>query len=352
MQLSSFTFILTEDCNFDCVYCYQKKGDNTLDVSAIYKAIDFFFPWFGYHCDINFTGGEPLLEFEKLREAVNHIQAKGGIRNIHYYITTNGSLIDDNILKFLNKHKFSIILSFDGVAQDISRKKGSHGQLVSAIEKISEYPDIALETNSVFTPETVEYLSESIQFLINLEVPKIVLALSTISPWDDSSLLRLKHELIYLERFLVSYYKKTKTIPLSNFWQNNKKDIFACVAGRKQMALTPDGRLWGCNLFHDYFKGKEEAPEYKKYCFGNLDSFIENHEKVYPEILANHADLRLDMFYTDSHACNRCVELRECWVCPMNAAFSSSVLGKIPDWLCKINKILRKEKKNFWEKLV
>jgi len=242
-------------------------------------------------------------------------------------------------------------LSFDGFAQDISRNKESHGQIVSVIEKIAETPSIALETNSVFTPETVGYLSKSIQLLVNLGVPKIILALCTTSPWDDSSLLRLKNELIDLKRFLVSYYKKTETVPLSNFKQSDKKDIFECVAGRNQMALTPDGRLWGCDLFPEYFKGKEETPEYQKYCFGDLNSFMESHEKVYPEILANYSNLRLDRFYTDYHSCNHCPELDECWVCPVNAAFASSILGKIPDWTCKVNKIFREERKLFWEEL-
>jgi sulfatase maturation enzyme AslB (radical SAM superfamily) len=352
MEFSRLTFILTEECNFDCAYCFQKDGNKIVDVSAVNKAIDFFFPRFRYNCDVSFTGGEPLLAFDKLREAVNHIQAKGGIRNIHYYLTTNGSLIDDNILQFLNRHKFSILLSFDGIAQDISRKKGSHCQIVSVIEKMAEYPDIALKTNSVFTPETVGYLSQSIQFLMDLEIPKIILALSTISAWDDSSLLHLKHELIDLKKFLVSHYRKTGAIPLSNFRKSDKKDIFVCVAGRNRMALDPEGKLWGCHLFPDYFKEKKETVEYHKYCFGDLDSFIEDHEKIYPEILVNYADLRLDRFYTDNESCDRCLELEECWICPMNAALSSSILGKIPYWLCEINRIIRQVKKSFWEELV
>jgi sulfatase maturation enzyme AslB (radical SAM superfamily) len=352
MQFSSFTFTLTEECNFDCTYCYQKRGIQKLEISSIHKALDFFFPYFSYNCDINFNGGEPLIAFDKLREAVKHVQAKGGIRNFQYYLTTNGSLVEDKILQFLSLHNFSVILSFDGFAQDISRKKGSFNQIVSTIKKIVDSPDIALETNSVFTPETVDHLSESIQFLINMEVPKVFLALSTISAWDDSSLLCLEKELTDLNRFLIAHYRKTGAVPLSNFRKSDIKDVFVCVAGKNQMALAPDGKLWGCNLFPELFVDNKETQEFRKYCFGDLESFMRSHEKIYSEILANYAALRLDKFYTENQSCNRCQELLECWVCPVNAAFSSSVLGEIPDWLCEINKIFIKEKKKFWENLV
>lgn len=353
MTFSSFTFILTEECNFNCSYCYQKKGSKYIDVSTVENAIDFFLPYLKEQCYISFTGGEPLLAFNQLIEVVDYIQAKNRTLNkkIHYYITTNGSLINDDILQFLNQHEFSLLLSFDGFAQEISREKGDFKQIVSIIEKILKSPDIHLETNSVFTPATVGYLSKSIQFLMELGVPNINLALSKIPPWNSTSLLRLKKEVTTSKKLTLSFYKKTKYIPLSSFRKNFTKGIFTCVAGKNRMSLAPDERLWGCYLFSDYFKGKEGTQEYQKYCFGELDSFIEDHEKIYPEVLSNYSNLRMDNFYTDDSLCKKCPELEECWACPVDAAFSCSIIGKIPGWTCKIKKIFRKEKELFWKEL-
>jgi sulfatase maturation enzyme AslB (radical SAM superfamily) len=353
MEFSSFTLILTDECNFNCSYCYQKGGEKTLDVFTVENALDFFLPYLKEHCYINFTGGEPLLAFEQIRKAIDCIQVKNRTLNkkIHYSITTNGSLINDDILQFLKQHEFSSSLSFDGIAQDISREKGSYKQVVSVIEKILESQGIALETNSVFTPATVGYLSKSIQFLMELGVTNINLALSKILFWNSASLLRLEKELRTLKRFILSFYKKTGAIPLTSFKRDFQKGIFTCIAGKNLMALAPDGRLWGCHLFPEHFKGKEGTPEYHKYCFGNLGSFIEDHERIYPEVLANYSNLRMDYFYTDDNFCKKCPELEECWACPLDAAFSSSIIGKIPGWTCKIKKIFRKEKEIFWKEL-
>lgn len=353
MEFSSFTFIVTEECNFKCSYCYQKKGKKYIDVSTIEKALDFFFPFLTEECCINFYGGEPLLAFEKIRGAVSYIQDKNRKlkKQVQYSIAINGSLINDDILHFLNQYKFSLLLSFDGFAQDISRKRGSFRQIVSIIEKLLKSPDIDLEINSVFTPATVGYLSKSIQFIIELGVPNIALSLSKISPWEHSSILQLKKELVSLKGFILSFYKRTASIPLVNFRRNSRKGIFVCFPGQNHMTLIPDSILWGCNLFPDYFKGKEGTREYLKYCFGDLDTFIENYERIYPEILSNFSNLRMDYYYTSDTFCMQCDELKECEVCPMDAAFSSSIIGKIPVWTCEIKKIFRKEKKLFWKEL-
>lgn len=234
MEFSSFTFILTNECNFNCSYCYQKKGDRYIDVPSVENAIDFFYPFFEYKCYINFTGGEPLLAFKQIEQAVDYLQVKNRTLNkqIHYYVTTNGSLINDDILQFLDRYNFSLILSFDGLAQEICRKKGSFKQIVSIIEKLLNSTEINFETNSVFTPSTVGYLSKSIQFIIELGVPNITFALSKIPSWSSSSLLQLKKELALLKEFILSFYKRTGTIPFAGFRRKPGRGIFDCTAAK------------------------------------------------------------------------------------------------------------------------
>ena len=108
---------------------------------------------------------------------------------------------------------------------------------------------------------------------------------------------------------------------------------------------------WGCFLFPDYFKGKEKTPEYQKFFFGHLDSFIKNHEKIYPRISSNYEKLSMNNFSTARMECFLCQEIEHCAVCPINAAFSGSPLGKIPSHMCEIQKIKIKEKRKFQEAL-
>ncbi len=353
MEFSSFTFTLTEECNFDCSYCFQKKGKGSISASTLEKAIDFFLPFLKEECSINFYGGEPLLAFDRIRQAVSIIQDKNKKlkKNVQFSMTTNASLIDDEILEFLDKHKFMLTVSFDGLAQDISKRKGSFEHVVSVLKELLKYPDIDLETNSVFTPETIGCLTKSVQHISGLGVPNIDFSINKMIPWDSSALLHFEEELASVREFLLSFYRREEMIPLVEFREDIQKDIFCCFAGRDRMAITPDGKLWGCCLLPDFLIKDEQSEGYSKYCFGDLDSFIESHEKVYPDILSNYSTLRTDHYFTQDTACILCEELEECGVCPLDTAYSGSITKKVPSWVCEIKNILRREKKNFRTKL-
>jgi len=353
MEFSSFTFILTESCNFNCSYCYQKKGLRQLEVSSLEKALDFFLPFLKDESYINFTGGEPLLAFEQVSKAVDCTKKKNKKekKQIGFSLTTNGFLLDDEILEFLDQNKFSLMLSYDGLAQDLSRKKGSSKKIVSLIKKINKCQGIDFVTNSVFVPATVSLFSKSIQHIVDLGVPDVLFSLSNVPPWDSSSLLRLEQEMSQLRAFAVSHYENTGRIPISNFRKSSKRGEFGCKAGKDRMSLAPDGMLWGCYIYADYFKEKEGTSEYDEYCFGTLDSFIEDHESIYSETLPNYSGLLMGCFYTPETCCMICDNIKECVVCPVEAAYSSSTIGKIPPWTCKIRKILIKERHLFWEEV-
>ena len=233
------------------------------------------------------------------------------------------------------------------MAQDVLRKKGSFKKTVSIIDVLLSFPDVDLEVNSVFTPTTVDYLSDSIKFIANLGVPSIHFSLSIIKPWNQASLLKLENEMTKLRKILVDNYKKKHKIPVSNFREEPGKGIFYCAAGKDRLAITPDEGIWGCFLFPDYFKGKENSPEYQKFYFGPLDKFIENHKSIYTRILSNYARLSMDNFSTPRLECFLCPELESCAVCPINASFSGNPIGTIPSYLCKIQKIKIKEKEKF-----
>ncbi len=300
-----------------------------------------------YH--FNFYGGEPLLSFNLIRKTVSLLNKKNREfkKRASYSITTNGSLITEEIIQFFNKHKFSVELSFDGLAQDVLRKKGSFKKTVSIVEELLNYPDIDLEVNSVFTPTTVDYFSESIKFIMDLGVSSIQFSLSIIKPWNQASLLKLANEMRKLRKILVDYYRREDNIPVIDFREEPGTGIFYCAAGKDRMAITPEEEIWGCVLFPDYFKGKENSPEYQKFYFGLLDNFIGNHKNIYPRILSNYARLSVDNFSASRLGCFLCPELENCEACPINASFSGNPLGEMPSHLCKIQKIKIKEKEKF-----
>jgi uncharacterized protein len=349
MKLSAFTIILTDRCNFRCSYCYQKKADRWLDISTLTKALDFFYPRLTEECYINFYGGEPLLAFDRLQQTVAYLERlnRRRKRKIHYSISTNGSLLTEEILQFLNERAFSLLLSFDGWAQDVSRKKGSFDRFVTLIPEILKRQRISLETNSVFTAETVGHLSRSIQLITRLGVRKIRIGFSSQRRWTPSSLVRMKKEIAAVRTSFLETYEQLTDIPWVDMKRTQRKAIYHCAAGRGQVALAADGCLWGCFLFPHYFDGRDGDRERKKYCFGKVDSFLRDPEAIYARTMSAVAGLGMDNFSTPDKPCVMCEEIESCWVCPVAAAFSSQAIGKITPQTCRMTKMMRREKDLF-----
>jgi sulfatase maturation enzyme AslB (radical SAM superfamily) len=349
---SSFSLIVTGECNYRCRYCYQEKDGLSLDASAVRKALDFFFPLFDRECALVFCGGEPLLRINTIREAVETVEAKNRRprKKVRYSLSTNGSLLDDDTLAFFDRNRFTVLLSFDGLAQDKGRREGSFPLVSKALDRLLDRPGIELLTNSVFTPETVTDLSASIQDIVRRGVRDAQISFATHKPWSQKALDRLEAELSDLRLFLGGLGRKTGAIPVANFRASAEIGIFGCLAGADRMALSPDGRLWGCHLFYDLHKTLQ-CPSTACYSFGRLESFIAHHQKTYRRVLARYADLRMDCFHTPRELCGLCPEVHDCIICPVDAALSSGIVGRIMPVDCRIRKIVRKEKRLLWNDL-
>jgi sulfatase maturation enzyme AslB (radical SAM superfamily) len=354
MEISSLAFIVTDRCNFNCTYCLQKKENKTINNTTIETAVDFFYPFLkaDKKVYITFYGGEPLLAYEQIKHATTLLQEKNktGNKNLGFSLTTNGSLLTAEMLDFFNYCQFSLMLSFDGLAQDTGRKEETLGQMMEVMKRIQAHPGINVEINSVFTPQTLPKFSESLRFMIEQGGPDITFNLSYLEEWSSADKDTLKKELAQLVDFLVLIYKKTGKIPVKNFRApvpGPGAKTFHCSAGREQMAVTPEGKVWGCFLFHDYFKTRKESPQYRDYAFGTLTDFIAHYQTRYPGILANYSELRQDFFQVEENFCFLCQDLGGCMVCPVNAAYSTGSLGKVSCRQCELLKIQKNAQRNF-----
>jgi radical SAM protein with 4Fe4S-binding SPASM domain len=187
---------------------------------------------------------------------------------------------------------------------------------------------------------------------MEMAVPNIDFTVSAFVPWDESSILKLESELTVVRKFSLKFFKETNTIPVDIFQESMKKIFYSCDAGENRMVLSPNGKLWGCPAFHDYFCEKEGTQEYLEYSFGDLDNFIENHQSIYPEISKNHSFLRQENYFTSQESCADCSYLVGCDACPIYSAFCTSKIGKIADWVCRIKKIFRRERECFKNELI
>jgi len=325
---------------------------NTLDFSHIKNFFDYFYSRFDDECYVCFYGGEPLLYFNKIYQTIDYLESNNhDQKKFIYCLTTNGSLFNKSIISYLQKKRFHVILSFDGLNQNTERHPGTSKQILEKIKEIVKFPGIQLEISSVFTPETVDTLSESVKYIIAAGVPNVNYSLSMTQEWNDKSLNILISQLQKLQDFSIALYEKNGSISVQNFSNKLRKGLSVCTAGQDRLVLAPDGTLWGCFLIRDYFTYHKDHKDFNNYSFGDLDSFIRSNGSSYPEIIRNYRRLRQKNFFTSQTLCRDCPEKLECNACPADAAFTSSFLGYIPDHLCQLYKILRKTKKTFWEEI-
>ena len=339
-KLSAFTFAVTEDCNLRCGHCYQERSSVQLAQKSASRTVDFFQPYFERECHLKFFGGEPLLAFARIRQIVDRLKKNdpGGNGKLRYALTSNGRLIDDEILEFLEEHCFELLLSVNG----------SPAWFFSLIDVILRRPRLTLAVNAVFTPATVHRLTNRISGLVSGGVSEVLISFSPLRPWGAAALRQLEDRLGQLADSLRPFHRRTGRIPVPIFRPDPHQGIFACTAGHDRLFLAANGKIWGCSLFNDYFKIRPATAGYREFCFGSLADF-----KRYPQAAgkkkSHYRKLRQDFFSSGESGCALCPELEECRVCPVSAAFASGELGRIPDWLCRLQQIKIHARRRFLE---
>lgn len=114
---------VAHDCNLMCEYCFASKGSykvakNLMPVDIAFKGVDFLISNSGKrkNVEIDFFGGEPLLNFDVIEKTVEYgrkVEELTG-KSIHFTITTNGVLLDDEKIKYINDNMDNVVISIDG----------------------------------------------------------------------------------------------------------------------------------------------------------------------------------------------------------------------------------------------
>lgn len=339
-EISSLTLALSDKCNFSCPYCPRQKGKNTLKTQDIYNFLDFLRPRLAREVWLGFYGGEPLLSWPLVEKTVAYAEKKYK-NKFRFTLTTNGSLLKKEHLLFFKRHRFDLVLSYDGLAQK-NRDAGSVAQVEKALADLRELYPQGYMINSVFTPRTAPLLAASMEKMLKQGHFRLQYALDLCVPWAEKDLAILETQLTRLANMVKKHQQETGRMPLENFAETKKKGVFACFAGRDRLALLPDRTVWGCYMFYDLLGHSRKNPDHAKYCFGELDPFMSLSAKARAAIAASYAELRQDYFFSEKkELCSLCADLEHCSLCPVTAALASGALAVIPGWTCRLKKIGR-----------
>lgn len=147
VRINRYRIVLTTRCNFNCKYCFVILDKKDLLWENLQVALDAIIKRnLGEVVTLQFFGGEPLVRFEFIKQAVAYMEEHGKVlKGVQYYITTNGALISDEIAQYFKEHNFHIGVSLDGPRQlnDTNRVllngMGTYDLAVRGFKKLKEH---------------------------------------------------------------------------------------------------------------------------------------------------------------------------------------------------------------------
>jgi sulfatase maturation enzyme AslB (radical SAM superfamily) len=302
------------------------------------RAVEYFLPRSTRTFHVLFFGGEPLLAFPLLAEIVPAIvgAASATGRRPRFGLTTNGSLLDGQVRDLLERYRFRVGLSYDGGFQDLQRAPGSKKRLEALLEELAGSRRIRLETNSVFTPESVGSLSETILGLIDKGIPSVRYALSYRTFWTGDRIAAFALELGKLERGLVRRARRGGARSLRNFVEGGRRGLRACSAGEDRIGVDPRGGVWGCCVFSDWARALGTRTIIRRYKIGRIKDSFDRLDSGRAAVAARHARMSIAGYESPAGPCALCPDRGHCWICPAASAGAGGGLRTIPGFACEL----------------
>jgi len=266
---------VSHDCNLRCKYCFASQGDfkgerSLMSLEVGKRALEFLIKNSGNrrNLEVDFFGGEPLMNFDVVKELVYYGREleKNNNKHFRFTITTNGVLLDDDKIDFINGHMDNVVLSLDGrkSVNDNMRKtvndQGSYDIITSKFKAlIDRRKDKDYYVRGTFTSYNLDFSQDALH-LYNEGFKKISIEPVVTSP-DVDYALREEHVediLNEYEKFSKDYIeikKMDKEFLFFHFMIDLNqgpclaKRSIGCGAGSEYMAVTPTGELYPCHQF-------------------------------------------------------------------------------------------------------
>jgi radical SAM protein with 4Fe4S-binding SPASM domain len=299
--------------------------------------------------DITFYGGEPFLEFDLMRHIVNYASQNAKTKGIklHFFVTTNGTLLDESRLLFCNQNDIDIYLSIDGTkkAHEIGRGRNSFKYMEKVLSLYKSHPEIPLKVQLVITPANVKYLYQSVLYLVGQDIDSINLNFDYENPWQDSDIELLHEQYHKAYEYLVQWNARGGDIDFETYQKpNSLAPFFQCAAGRNRIAVSPQGFIYGCSMLLPCSRKAAQQgtmDQFNELCMGHIDELT-------PDLLDNYRlriarDDRLSdqqRRYTSAMRCIDCSYITNCHICPAFALAINKDHLQVPSWICEINKIV------------
>ncbi len=331
-------------CNLNCSYCFASQGKYhgdraimSLEVGK--RALEFLIENSGSrrNLEVDFFGGEPLMNFDMIKELVAYAREreKQAGKNFRFTLTTNGVLVDDDVIDFANREMNNVVLSLDGRKEIHDRYRvdyAGNGSWEKIVPKFQRFVEKRGNKNyymrGTFThanPDFVEDIKEMLSLgFTQLSMEPVVCSADDPSALTEEDLPIVLKQYEKLAELMLQKHREGKPFTFYHYMLDLKsgpciyKRISGCGSGTEYMAVTPWGDLYPCHQF----VGDE------KFKLGNIYTGIDNTE-----------------IQNEFAACNVYThpECKDCWAklycsggCAANAYHSTGSVNGIYSYGCKL----------------
>ncbi len=333
-------------CNLNCSYCFASQGkyqgDRALMSFEVGKqAFDFLIANSGTrrNLEVDFFGGEPLMNFDVVKQLVAYARSveKQHGKNFRFTLTTNGVLIDDDVIDFANREMSNVVLSLDGRREVHDHFRVDHagrGSYDVILPKFKKLVDAREGKNyymrGTFTHNNVDF-TEDIIHMADLGFTELSMEPVVCPPDDpyaltDDDLPLLFEQYEILAKEMIKRKKEGRPFTFYHYMLDLKngpciyKRITGCGSGTEYMAVTPWGELYPCHQFVGD----------PKYSLGNVWDGVTN-TAVQDEFRSCNAYAR--------------PECKDCWArlycsggCAANAYHATGSIGGVYKYGCELFK--------------
>ena len=333
-------------CNLNCEYCFASQGKYhgeraLMSFEVGKRALDFLIENSGTrrNLEVDFFGGEPLMNWDVVKELVSYarVQEKIHNKNFRFTLTTNGMLIDDDVIDFSNREMSNVVLSLDGRPEVHDRLRvdymgrGSYDTIVPKFQEfVKRRGDKNYYMRGTFTHKNVDFTND-IFHMADLGFTELSMEPVVCSPEDASALTESDLPILYeqyetLAKEMIKRKKEGRPFTFYHYMLDLKhgpciyKRISGCGSGTEYMAVTPTGDLYPCHQFVGD----------TKYLLGNIWDGVTN------------KDIQNEFKLCNAYARPEC---NDCWAklycsggCAANSYHASGKITGIYEYGCELFK--------------
>lgn len=281
---------IAHDCNLACRYCFAEEGEYhgrralmSLEVGK--KALDFLIANSGSrrNLEVDFFGGEPLMNWQVVKELVAYgrEQEKKHDKNFRFTLTTNGVLLNDEVMEFCNREMGNVVLSIDGRQEVHDRMRpfrkgaGSYSLIVPKFQKFAEsrHQD-KYYVRGTFTHYNLDFAADVLHLadlgFKQISVEPVVAPASADYAIRREDLPVIMEQYDILAREMIRRQREGRGFNFFHFMIDLTggpcvyKRLSGCGSGTEYLAVTPWGDFYPCHQF----VGEEQ------FCLGNVEQGI------------------------------------------------------------------------------